>query len=206
MKNMKLMIGLAALLSGMAVCSAQTVIVTNPAPGSVQATATPPAGNWAVKLWNDGRAFLTDNTNIFNSGSVLAEVGPVLNLSDLTWGADADIEFPVAQQASVGFDLFYYNNKFYDGTCNTTLGKTWTVPIIGPVYTYGRVGLGTDLQNPTEVINAEWAGAKWQYTIHQWGTGPTSASLNVTGKVAAGHVSGVTGTLVEGLFGLQLVY
>ena len=78
------LISIAALAACQINLAAQTVKITDPAPGATVASATP-STNWFVNLYNDGRAFLTDNTNLFNSGAVLVEVGPVLNLSDLKW-------------------------------------------------------------------------------------------------------------------------
>ena len=152
-----------------------------------------------TKLTLDVKNFFTDQTNIFNQGQVAFEVGPIMNLSNYRFGADADVQFPLAQQASVGFDLLYYGNVVYDGTFNTTLGTTWVIPYIKqPVYTYVQVGAGTDLQNLNNVINEEWAGLKWKYTF---GGSMTNLSLTVNG--AAGHISNESGTLAKGMAGLE---
>jgi hypothetical protein len=143
--------------------------------------------------------FFTDHTNIFNQGTVAFEVGPIMNMSNYRFGADADVQFPLAQQASVGFDILYYNRAVYDGTFNTTLGTTWVMPYINqPVYTYVQVGAGTDLQNVNTIISEQWAGAKWKY-----GFGGSFTNLSLTVNCAAGHISNESGTLVKGMAGLE---
>lgn len=151
---------------------------------------------WLTTLFGDVKSFFTDQTNLFNQGTVAFEAGPVVNLSNYKIGADFDVQFPIAQQASVGFDVLYYDGQIYDGTFNTTLGMTWTVPVIGPVYTYVQVGIGAELQNRNNLISEEWAGArtKWKLATGVLGTADTlSFGLNV----AAGHISNESGTLAK---------
>jgi hypothetical protein len=157
------------------------------------------SSNVFVTLAGNVKTFLTDNTNLFNQGIVQVEVGPVFNVANYHYGADMDVQFPIAQQASVGFNVLYYNGVAYNGTVNTTLGTTWTVPFINqPVYTYAKVGVGTDLQNASHLINEEWAGARWQY---QFGGSFTNLSFTLNGAV--GHLSGESGAVLEVLPGLQ---
>ena len=180
MKNkiQKLIIGLAVLLAGI--------------------TAQAQTNTGFTKLAYDVKNFFTDQTNIFNTGTVAFEAGPVFGLVNGKFGADADIQFPLAQQASVGFDLLYYDGSLYDGTFNTTLGTTWNVPVLGNIYTYGQVGAGTDLQNADNIINEEWAGAKWKYQF-----GGSFANLSITANLAAGHISNESGALVKAMAGLE---
>jgi hypothetical protein len=162
--------------------------------------------NFVVNLWDAGKTFLTDNTNIFNQGSVQFELGPIVNVDNGEFGFDFDAQFPIAQQASVGFDVLYYGGHAYNGTFNTTLGTTWIVPRINqPVYTYVQVGVGTDLQDMNSIINVEWVGAKTQWKI--------KSNLFVQGDVlkvgvnlAAGHMSNVTGTLAKAMGILEYDY
>ena len=159
-------------------------------------------GNWLTILAGDVKTFFTDQTNLFNQGTVALEAGPVVNVSNWRVGADVDVQFPIAQQASVGFDVLYYNGEVYDGTFNTTLGTTWQVPVIGPVYTYGQAGVGTDLQNRSALINEEWAGArvKWKLTGNIF----TAADvLNFGVNAAAGRISNENGTLGKVMVGLE---
>ena len=158
--------------------------------------------SWLTTLGGDVKTFFTDNTNLFNQGTAAFEIGPVVNLKNYRVGADFDVQFPIAQQASVGFDVLYYNGQIYDGTFNTTLGMTWQVPLIGPVYTYVQAGVGTDLQSRSTVINEEWAGAraKWQLKSGLFGAKDV---LNVTANAAAGHISNESGTLGKVMAGLQ---
>ena len=151
-----------------------------------------------VQFAYDVKSFFTDTTNIFNKGVVAVEAGPVFGLVNGRFGADADVQFPIAQQASVGFDLLFYNHNLYDGTFNSTLGTTWNVPVIGNVYTYGQVGVGTDLQNSNNIINEEWAGAKWKYQF-----GGSFTNLNLTANIAAGHISNEQGALIKTMLGLE---
>jgi hypothetical protein len=152
-----------------------------------------------IQFVYDIKAFMTDTTNIFNTGTVAVEAGPVFGFAKMRFGADADIQFPIAQQASVGLDLLYFDGRAYNGVVNTTLGTTWTLPWINqPVYTYAQVGVGTDLQNPNNVINEEWAGAKWKYQF-----GGSFTNLSLTLKGAVGHLSNEQGALVKGMAGLE---
>jgi hypothetical protein len=90
----------------------------------------------------------------------------------------------------VGFDVLYYDGKVYDGTFNTTIGKTWTVPLINqPVYTYAQLGVGTDLQSVQTVIDEEWVGVKWQYVI--------TTNLKTGVNAAYGRISNTSGTLAK---------
>jgi hypothetical protein len=204
MNKIKSLLGVAALLATLTTAQAQTVVATNA--NVVTITVTSSVTNntsstpWYIQLFEDGKAFFTDGTNYFNQGTVQAEVGPVANINNAQFGFDANIQFPVAQQASVGFDVFYYGGHVYDGTVNTTLGTTWTV-LKQPIYTYTSVGVGTDLQSPGSVINIEWVGARTDWTI-KTNLVFTGDVLTVGVDVGAGHVSNITGTLarVEGMF------
>ena len=40
------------------------------------------APNWLTVLTQDTKTFFTDNTNLFNQGTVAFEAGPVVNLSN----------------------------------------------------------------------------------------------------------------------------
>ena len=172
------------------------MLLTLATPARADGTNAASTGTWFTILEGDVKTFFTDNTNLFNQGTVAFEAGPVVNLSNYKFGADFDVQFPVAQQAAIGFDVLYYNGQVYDGTFNTTLGTTWTVPLIGPVYTYAQVGVGTELQDPNTVINEEWAGArtKWQLATGLLGT---TDVLSFGINAAAGHVSSETGTMAK---------
>ena len=159
-------------------------------------------GNWLTILAGDVKTFFTDQTNLFNQGTVALEAGPVVNVSNWRVGADVDVQFPIAQQAAVGFDVLYYNGHVYDGTFNTTLGTTWQVPVIGPVYTYVQAGVGTDLQSRSSVINEEWAGARIKWKL-AGGLITSTDLLNFGVNAAAGHISNENGTLGKLMAGLE---
>lgn len=177
---MKKLLIIGALLIGAATSQAQT------------------NSNWFFNLVGDVEVFFHDNTNFFNLGVVQLQAGPVLNVNGWKAGADVQLNFPVASQAAIGLDVLYYDNQAYAGTVNTTLGTTWSVPLIGPVYTYGQVGVGTELNNPQNVISEQWGGGKWMYSLNaQW-------SLFIDG--AAGHLSNQSGALVRAMIGGQYTF
>lgn len=182
MNKIKSFIGVAALLAALTTAQAQS---TNA---------------WYVQLFDDAKLFLTDQTNLFNQGIVQFEIGPVANVNHAQFGFDMNAQFPIAQQASVGFDCFYFNGHVYDGTVNTTLGTTWTV-LKQPIYTYTSVGVGADLQDPESVINIEWVGAKTYWDIKK-NLFVTGDDLTAGVDIGVGHISNITGTMakVEGMF------
>jgi hypothetical protein len=154
-------------------------------PALAQTTNTTPSD--LSKLWTDVQNFFTDAQPFLTNHSATVEAGALCHRGD--WGGFADLQLPIANQASIGFGGAYLNHSWYDATVSARVGTTWKVPVIGAIYTYLESGPGYNFSTK-EVIGQSFAGAIIKRTL--------SKNWYLTAGLAAGNITDLAGPVYAG--------
>lgn len=168
--------------------------------------------NTLLKLGKDVVSFFKDTTNFWGQQTAIVGVSGLYSFGrekdstapkKNTFGAALDIRFPLDDkgQVSVGFFAAYFNKHVYDGSLSTTLGTTWTIPLINqPVYTFVEGGPTLNFSHPDTIGAQTFTGAVWKHDFVKATSTKAPWTLFLNG--AGGKLTDFEGWV--GLFGAEV--
>lgn len=145
------------------------------------------------RLLSDAKAFFTDAQPFFTNATF--EAGVLKNRDK--YGGFADVQVPIANQASIGFGGAFLDGDFYDASISFRTGTTWKVPLLGDVYQYIGSGPGWNFQKQHAILYT-FTGAIWKHDFAKFTLSAGGAIGSISDRAGPVIAAGMSGSLKFG--------